>query len=37
MDILTMVTGSTNNVGKSIAEGFYRDGFLVIITSWHEN
>jgi NAD(P)-dependent dehydrogenase (short-subunit alcohol dehydrogenase family) len=37
MEKVALVTGSTNNIGKGIAEGLSRDGFLVIITSRHEN
>lgn len=37
MEKIALVTGSTNNVGKSIAENLSRDGFLVIITSRHED
>jgi glucose 1-dehydrogenase len=37
MDKVALVTGSTSNVGKGIAQGLSRDGFLVIITSRHEN
>jgi 3alpha(or 20beta)-hydroxysteroid dehydrogenase len=36
MSRVALVTGSTNNIGKGIAEGLSRDGFLVIITSRHE-
>jgi len=34
---VALVTGSTNNVGKGIAEQLAKDGFLVIITSRHGN
>ena len=37
MNKVALVTGSTNNVGKSIAEILSRDGFLVVVTSRHEN
>jgi len=37
MDKIALVTGSTNNVGKSIAEILAQDGFFVIVTSRHEN
>lgn len=37
MERVALVTGSTNNVGKGIAEGLSNDGFTVIITSRHEN
>jgi glucose 1-dehydrogenase len=37
MEKIALVTGSTNNVGKGIAERLSQDGFLVIITSRHEN
>jgi NAD(P)-dependent dehydrogenase (short-subunit alcohol dehydrogenase family) len=36
MDKIALVTGSTNNVGKGIAEGLSRDGFMVIVTSRHD-
>jgi len=36
MSKVALVTGSTNNVGKGIARGLSRDGFLVIVTSRHE-
>jgi len=35
MSQIALVTGSTNNIGKGIAQGLSRDGFLVIITSRH--
>lgn len=35
MEKVALVTGSTNNVGKSIAEVLSEDGFLVIVTSRH--
>jgi glucose 1-dehydrogenase len=37
MSKVALVTGSTSNVGKGIAEGLSRDGFLVIVTSRHED
>ena len=37
MEKVALVTGSTNNVGKGIAEQLARDGFVVIITSRHGN
>lgn len=37
MDRIALVTGSTNNVGKGIAEVLSEDGFLVIVTSRHGN
>ena len=37
MGKIALVTGSTNNVGKGIAESLSSDGFTVIITSRHEN
>ena len=37
MDKVALVTGSTNNVGKCIAETLSRDGYTVIITSRHGN
>ena len=36
MEKIALVTGSTNNVGKSGAEALSSDGFLVVITSRHE-
>lgn len=36
MSKIALVTGSTNNVGKGIAQALARDGFLVIVTSRHE-
>ena len=36
-DKIALVTGSTNNVGKSIAEQLAADGYLVVVTSRHEN
>ncbi len=35
MEKVALVTGSTNNVGKGIAEVLSEDGFLVIVTSRH--
>lgn len=35
MERVALVTGSTNNVGKGIAEQLAKDGFLVVITSRH--
>lgn len=37
MEKVALVTGSTNNVGKGIAEALSKDGYLVVITSRHEN
>jgi NAD(P)-dependent dehydrogenase (short-subunit alcohol dehydrogenase family) len=37
MDRIALVTGSTNNVGKGIAEILSKDGYLVIVTSRHGN
>ena len=37
MEKVALVTGSTNNVGKGIAEKLARDGYVVIITSRHGN
>ncbi|MFC2006834.1 SDR family NAD(P)-dependent oxidoreductase [Chloroflexota bacterium] len=37
MEKVALVTGSTNNVGKGIAEVLSEDGFLVIATSRHGN
>ena len=37
MEKIALVTGSTSNVGKSIAEKLSEDGFLVIVTSRHGN
>jgi NAD(P)-dependent dehydrogenase (short-subunit alcohol dehydrogenase family) len=37
MEKVALVTGSTNNVGKGIAETLSRDGYTVVITSRHEN
>jgi 3alpha(or 20beta)-hydroxysteroid dehydrogenase len=36
MSKVALVTGSTNNVGRGIAEGLSRDAFTVVITSRHE-
>ncbi len=30
-----LVTGSTSNIGKAVAERFARDGFDVVVTSRH--
>lgn len=35
MDKVALVTGSTNNIGKAIAETLARQGLLVIVTSRH--
>jgi NAD(P)-dependent dehydrogenase (short-subunit alcohol dehydrogenase family) len=35
MEKVALVTGSTNNIGKAIAEALARQGFLVIVTSRH--
>ncbi len=35
MEKVALVTGSTNNIGKAIAETLAREGFLVIVTSRH--
>ena len=37
MERIALVTGSTNNVGKGIAEALSKGGFTVIVTSRHEN
>jgi 3-oxoacyl-[acyl-carrier protein] reductase len=37
MEKVALVTGSTHNMGKAIAETLSRDGFLVIVTSRHED
>ena len=37
MEKLAIVTGSTHNVGKGIAEILSEDGFLVIVTSRNGN
>ena len=37
MEKIALVTGSTNNVGRRIAETLSGDGFLVVITSRREN
>ncbi len=37
MEKVALVTGSTNNLGKSIAEILSEDGFLIIVTSRHGN
>ncbi len=36
MERIALVTGSTNNVGKAIADALSKDGFTVIVTSRHE-
>jgi NAD(P)-dependent dehydrogenase (short-subunit alcohol dehydrogenase family) len=36
MEKIALVTGSTHNMGKAIVETLSRDGFLVIVTSRHE-
>lgn len=35
MDRIALVTGSTNNIGKGIAEGLSKEGFVVVVTSRH--
>jgi NAD(P)-dependent dehydrogenase (short-subunit alcohol dehydrogenase family) len=35
MEKVALVTGSTNNIGKAIAEHLARQGYLVIVTSRH--
>lgn len=35
MEKIALVTGSTSNVGRGIAEALSRDGYLVIVTSRH--
>ena len=37
MEKIALVTGSTHNMGRAIAETLSRDGFLVIVTSRHED
>jgi NAD(P)-dependent dehydrogenase (short-subunit alcohol dehydrogenase family) len=37
MDKIALVTGSTNNVGKAIAEQLAADGYIVVVTSRHED
>lgn len=37
MEKVALVTGSTNNVGKGIAESLSKDGYILVITSRHEN
>jgi NAD(P)-dependent dehydrogenase (short-subunit alcohol dehydrogenase family) len=37
MEKVALVTGSTHNMGKAIAENLSRDGYLVIVTSRHED
>ncbi|MGD0329507.1 MAG: SDR family oxidoreductase [Nitrososphaeria archaeon] len=34
---VALVSGSTNNVGKGVAEILSKDGFLVVVTSRHED
>ncbi len=36
MDRVALVTGSTNNIGKSVAETLARLGYAVVVTSRHE-
>ncbi len=36
MERVAVVTGSTSNIGKAIAEALARDGFHVVVTSRHE-
>jgi len=36
MERIALVTGSTNNVGKAIAEDLSKNGFTVIVTSRHD-
>lgn len=36
MEKVALVTGSTSNIGKSIAEALAREGYLVIVTSRNE-
>ena len=35
MDKVALVTGSTNNIGRAIAERLAQDGFRVVVTSRH--
>jgi NAD(P)-dependent dehydrogenase (short-subunit alcohol dehydrogenase family) len=35
MEKVALVTGSTSNIGKAIAEALARDGYLVVVTSRH--
>ena len=37
MEKTALVTGSTNNIGKAIAETLSRQGFHVVVTSRHED
>jgi NAD(P)-dependent dehydrogenase (short-subunit alcohol dehydrogenase family) len=37
MEKVALVTGSTHNVGKGIAETLSRDGYTVVVTSRHES
>lgn len=37
MDKIALVTGSTHNMGRATAETLSRDGYLVIVTSRHED
>ncbi len=37
MERIALVTGSTNNIGKAIAEVLSREGYHVIITSRNES
>lgn len=36
MERISLVTGSTNNIGKAVAETLSREGYHVVITSRHE-
>jgi NAD(P)-dependent dehydrogenase (short-subunit alcohol dehydrogenase family) len=36
MERIALVTGSTNNIGKAVAETLSREGYHVVITSRHE-
>ena len=36
MEQIALVTGSTNNIGKGIAETLARQGFRVLVTSRNE-
>jgi NAD(P)-dependent dehydrogenase (short-subunit alcohol dehydrogenase family) len=37
MERIALVTGSTNNVGRGIAQSLSKDGYLTIVTSRHGN